>query len=334
MKTINKLQYLFIIAIAILFVSCQKEYLTAPESKQAKDAAILFDKVSSTYISNTSSFPLFAGQTIPAGSVDLVVNGSDLSVTYNLSNGFSLLEAHLFVGESLSLMPQTNNGNPKIGNFPYKSGSISGSSFTFTIPLSSLGSELCDKTLYAAAHASVVRQNADGSIQNETAWAGTTKIVQKGSWATYFPFSFACSIDEEEPKSCETAFALGQSTFIDLGLTDSRWGWMYTVSEPGVYETPIYAGAGQNDISKGTLVGTLVIDYDGSNLVVRYNLLSGFTMNETHLFASSSLPTTIAPGQYGNIHDLTDASNDEYSLSISGNQIYIVAHAVVCSSDF
>lgn len=52
-------------------------------------------------------------------------------------------------------------------------------------------------------------------------------------------------------------------------------------------------------------------------------------MNESHLFASAALPDTIAPGQYGNMHDLDLASTDTYELSLSGSPLYLIAYAVV-----
>src|SRR5690606_34969211 len=56
-------------------------------------------------------------------------------------------------------------------------------------------------------------------------------------------------------KGCETAFAFGEKTFIDLGVTKSRWGWQMGPLNKGTYEAPLFAGAGQNDVTKGTKVG-------------------------------------------------------------------------------
>ena len=65
-----------------------------------------------------------------------------------------------------------------------------------------------------------------------------------------------------------------------------------------------------------------------------------FTMDETHLYVGSEpLPRkngeyTVAPGQYGNIHTLSGASSDSFTVSgLSGN-IYVVAHAVTCSTNW
>jgi hypothetical protein len=84
------------------------------------------------------------------------------------------------------------------------------------------------------------------------------------------------------------------------------------------------------------LVGYLTYSYDGSTLNVSFDMdydsvEGGWVMGETHVYASADEPDTIAPGQYGNMDgDLTDAVSDTYVLSLSGDLIYLIAHAVVC----
>jgi hypothetical protein len=285
-------------------------------------------------VSGESCVTLFAGQTIDAGSVCTTVEGDDLVITYTTDNGWELTEAHAWVGEDLAEMPQTPTGNPKIGNFPYNSGDITGATtFSFNVPLASLGSEcVCDLSYIVAAHAALRKDDGMGGYETQTGWADGSPIVNRGSWATYTTVTLSC---EEEPPpeegSCETAFAFGETTFIDLGLTDSRWGWEIGAFGPGSYSTPIYAGAAQNDLSKGTLVGTLGYEYDGSYVTVTFTMLPGFTMDETHLFVDSSHVTTISPGLFGNTHDLDNASSDVFTVgTFEGEPLYIVAHAVVC----
>jgi len=147
--------------------------------------------------------------------------------------------------------------------------------------------------------------------------------------------TFLCE-DPERPSDgeCETAFAFGGTTFVDLGLTNKRWGWQLGPFTPGSYTSPIYAGAGQNDITKGTEVGTLTVDYDGATVVVTYTMHPGYTLDETHLYVGTSDIGTIAPGQYGHTHDLTDASSDSFSVGgFNGEPIYVVAHGVSCGDD-
>jgi hypothetical protein len=151
-----------------------------------------------------------------------------------------------------------------------------------------------------------------------------------------FPFE----VEYVPPPECETAFAYGNDFAACFILWEefSNWGWTNgQIQDAGVYTWDIYAGAGQCDLSKGTVVGTLTLDYDGvSTAQVTYSMDPGFTMSETHLYIGSDpFPSdkngfTNAPGKYSFIHDdLSAATTDSYTVSVSGD-FYIIAHAVVC----
>lgn len=323
--------------------------VVAPETVDARaghkdtvDAAAISDAVEggtcdlSYVVTGQSCVTLFAGQTIDAGTVCAAVDGDNLVITYTTDNGWELTAAHLWVGDNMDDMPQTANGNPKIGNFPYNSGEITGATtYSFYVPLSSLSSEcVCDLSYFAAAHAALRKWDRDGGYETQTGWADGPQITEGGSWATYTTVTLGCDDEPPPPEgeaTCETAFAFGETTFIDLGLTDSRWGWEIGAFGPGSYTAPIYAGAAQNDLSKGTNVGTLGYAYDGTNVTVTFAMLPGFTMDETHLFVGTSPTTTISPGLFGNTHDLDDAATDTFAVgTFDGEPLYLVAHAVVC----
>jgi hypothetical protein len=185
---------------------------------------------------------------------------------------------------------------------------------------------------------------ADGSFQSETAYGAGTRLVQRGNWATWFSVVLNCTQDEPKLATCETAFAFAQdkaTCFIGSDVIDtSRWGWYNGPLGPGNYSFDIYAAAGQCDLDKGVLVGTLNVSYDGDAANVTYTMLPGFTMDEMYLYVGSEpLPRkngsfTVVPGQFGYIHDLTDASSNSFTiLGLEGN-IYVVAHAVTCSSQW
>ncbi len=89
------------------------------------------------------------------------------------------------------------------------------------------------------------------------------------------------------------------------------WGWNNGPLGEGTYEWDIYAGAGQNDLSKGTIVGTLHVTYEGGGVTVTYEMDEGFFLGETHLWVGNTpLPQvfrgrshvpagyTNAPGQF------------------------------------
>lgn len=271
---------------------------------------------------------LYAGKTANAGSVCVDNDTEFLTVTYATTGDWWLDDLHLFVGTSLSQMPQTSVGNPKIGLFPYTVEDERSQQYTFRIPLGDFKPWACGTTLYVAAHAALVRRDAGGNAyQTETGWANGTRLTTKGSWAMYFTYAIQCPTT----LACETAFALGDVTFIQLGITDSRWGWQITVPSNTSSTRKLYAGAAQNDVTKGTYVGDLSYSYSGSVLNVNYQMFPGSTLKKTHVYADESPLSTIAPGKYGNQHTLTNASSDSYTLNVAGNPIYVVAHAEVCT---
>jgi hypothetical protein len=147
------------------------------------------------------------------------------------------------------------------------------------------------------------------------------------------------------PQHCDTAYAYYNYScgccgslakcFSNWGF--SQWGWTNGPLNPGIYNFDIYAGAAQCNIYKGKKVGYLTVNYNGSTVVVTYNMYPGYQMDETHLYVGCNpLPKkngsyTVAPGQYPYWHDLDNASTDSYTVTIAGCcKIYIIAHAVVC----
>jgi hypothetical protein len=187
----------------------------------------------------------------------------------------------------------------------------------------------------------------DGTYVTETGWGNGDPMVERGNWATYFGIEFTCG-DVPPGLSSETAFAYGcedATCFIDLTLDGgfSRWGWTNYFTEPGVYYLDIYAGAGQCDITKGTLVGELRVDYDGTDVSVKYTTCGEYVMSETHLYVGSyplaldvNSEPTVAPGQYPYIHEDLDGvqedvfTTDEIVLTRDEfGGFYVVAHAVV-----
>ncbi|MCI5211731.1 MAG: hypothetical protein D3910_23785 [Candidatus Electrothrix sp. ATG2] len=189
-----------------------------------------------------------------------------------------------------------------------------------------------------AGHAAVRRDNGDGGFQTETGWIDGEDIVDKGSWAMFSSVDFTCPVvDTALPpveKTCgtETAYAVGDQTFIDLGITNSRWGWQVTVDNDDIFTTKIYAGAGQNDIAKGTEVGELAVSYLNGELTVTYRMLDGFVMEELHLNVSEDDLISIAPGSYTVVkEELANGEETEFTYTSyeTADSINVVAHAVV-----
>jgi hypothetical protein len=315
-------------------------------------------------------YQLRAGQTIDVGNLKVWNDSTNLYVQYNLTGGWKFCDhsapdesVKLWVGTNLANLPKNSSGNPVPGQFPYKGAADGLTTWTFTIPLADAGitdvSEACDQHLYIVAHADV----CVGDDYAQTAWGGNSngKLISGTRWWYYADYLICCDLDEEPFNPvCETAFAKGSRgiTFVwttegksnpenlpTLGLTKNRWGWAINLTSPTAtagITLDLWAGAGLNNTSKGSKVGTVTVIWDGTTLTVTYDLISGYRLSETHLYAGDNAPDTIAPGQYGNLHyfsEVQNVSSDQYILplendssgSLTTNGIWIVAHAVVCT---
>ena len=84
----------------------------------------------------TACVTLYAGQDIDAGTVCYEIIGDNLLVTYSTTGGWELTEAHFWSGCAADGYPSTPKGNPKIGNFPYNAGDITGATvYSFSVDL-------------------------------------------------------------------------------------------------------------------------------------------------------------------------------------------------------
>lgn len=346
MKTLKLLTALMAL---FLFLSCSETFTPT----MSETPPLIGNSTRAVVLQSDATVTLLAGQTIPVGTVSAVVEGNDLVVTYSTVDGWLLYETHLWAGTSLSEMPQNNKGNPKLGLFPYNSGELAGvSTYSVNVPLATFGLDQsmtsCDDVLaFLVTHAVVKKSDGSGGYQAETAFGEGTRLVQKGSWATWFSLLLGCDNDEPKEGRTETAFAFGNNyatCFIDgiddngdgiIDFQSNRWGWSNGELIEGTYSFEIYAGAGQCDLTKGTYVGDLTVVYSNGTATATYIMLPEYTMAETHLYIGNEpLPRkdgeyTVAPGQYGAIHELEYASEDEYVITGLTGTIYVVAHAVV-----
>lgn len=301
----------------------------------------------------SNQYDLLAGQHTDAGDVSLEVIGDNLVVTYQTEGAWVLNEVHLWVGSSLTLMPQTKKGNPIPGQFPQKANDINDNQISFEIPLADLDFQCPNEgtTYVMAAHASLTNTATGAS---ETGWSDGGEITSGKNWSTASSFTLGCQCpdgDPDEPEvtyACETAFAYapsdeGGTCFLNMGF--DRWGWtLGTLSEGDSRTYDLYAGAGQCDTTKGELVGTVSVKYLDGQANVRYSTDYPYTLDETHLYlGNDQLPSqkkgknveyTVAPGQYGNTQDLDETmdTTSSYTLDASG-EINLVAHAVSCKPE-
>lgn len=101
----------------------------------------------------------------------------------------------------------------------------------------------------------------------------------------------------------ETGFAIGDKTLKD-DFNLNRWGWVNCItpstSVDCTYEIrPIYAGAAQNDITKGVEVGYMGFFWDGRSLKLFIQIYPEFELLESHVNMVTRNPKVIGnPGHY------------------------------------
>jgi hypothetical protein len=130
------------------------------------------------------STPLYAGQTLDAGTVMVSNDAANIYVRYTTNDPWVISDAHLAIASSLAGIPQTKKGNPIPGHFAYSAiFDPEVTDYTFTIPI---GSFQPGQTLYIAAHAVVQAPASSGGTQ--TGW-GFGPGFPGANWATYIQYS-------------------------------------------------------------------------------------------------------------------------------------------------
>lgn len=327
--------FLFL-TLAFLIVNCTTEPISTDIQTEAKETKSSSLTAKGTYSEcDPISINIMAGQFTNAGTILVENDATNLYVTYHALENWFFSEMHLYVGPFAGV--SAKNGNPIPGQFPYKKTfNTLVQDYTFIIPLSSITLD-ANKCLYIAAHSSMKNIVNGTVVRTETGWAGDIKFPGK-NWATYFNYCLRTCTNEDPPgeTTCDTAYMFGNNTFNGLGLSE-KWGWVtsYNNVVNGSYTYNLYAGAGQNDITKGYLAGTVTVNIQGSNVSVTINAThAGTVFTETHVYLSDTAPTTAAPGQFGNQHALNNTTSDTYNLTYSGDgSFWLIVHAGVCKTE-
>lgn len=185
---------------------------------------------------------LIAGQHIDVGEVNVANTEEEIIVTYNLTDGWKMSEAHMHIGCVLSDIPQTKKGNPIPGQFDYKvEFEEPVDSYAFVVPFAEIGCDIeCNVTeLIIAAHAAVVLIDDEGNvIQGETAW-GEGPGFPGNNWAMYFYYLVACCEEPPPPPECDEQLRT---------QTQGGWGTECHGDNPGCYRDDSF------DAAIGTLV--------------------------------------------------------------------------------
>jgi hypothetical protein len=142
---------------------------------------------------------LIAGRTTDAGDVKVCNDDATLTITYEATYPWCLLETHLHVAtipdppaDPDANIPQNRPGNPIPGHFAYGDEHDCAGTAVFEIPLDEIdGGVGPGDTVVIAAHAEV----EDGK-REETAWGKGARFVERGNWAMYFTY------EVQEPLLC------------------------------------------------------------------------------------------------------------------------------------
>lgn len=176
---------ILLLLVVVSFLSCNedenKQDLIQNKSETVTEISVV-QRLGTTYVTQ----PIYAGQNILAGYLEISNNGTQFEVEYFATGDWKFTELHLYVGD-LALAPQAGNGNPIPGRFNNKvnfSNATAATSYSFIIPLSAING-LQDQCIIVAAHSVMKRFNTSGSVvQTETGWGGNVPFAG-ANWATY-----------------------------------------------------------------------------------------------------------------------------------------------------
>lgn len=281
----------------------------------------------STVCGSATVTTLYAGRTIDAGTVRVYNDNTNLYVEISTKDGWQLTESHLAIALTLSGIPQTKSGNPKIGNFPYqRTYSPAVTSDVYTFPLDQLAVSLglssftCGSTsLVIAAHAVVVQLDGSGGvIARETGWGNGTGFPG-ANWSTYFTHTIQCCpvvTPTIQPGDFRTQ-------------TQGGWGATCRGGNPGCYRDAHFAACFTGGLTIGHTTGYTATFQDSG--AVEGFLPQGGTA--ASLFQNHVDPTSTEAGVLGGqVLALTLSSGFDGCDADFGASSYELADLVVCNS--
>lgn len=175
----------------VTIFSCSNEPLNQKTDQIKPLKTTLQSRIGSSYLVQ----PIFAGQNIDAGYVEISNDGTNFEVEYFATGDWKFAELHLYVGDLIEA-PTTGSGNPIPGRFDHKiTFTTAVTSYSFVIPISSIN--VTNGSVIVAAHSKMKRYNSSGSsVQQETGWAGLNAF-SGANWATYSNYSLTTTKTED-----------------------------------------------------------------------------------------------------------------------------------------
>lgn len=165
------------LAAVVLFTGCDKMWdAGARPGRVGIDFYIVNPPITQT---------IWAGQNVEAGSVTIWCTGTTAYLKFDVTGDWWLEQTHVAIAYTVDGIPQTKNGTPIPGDFPYgMTYDPLVKTYTYEIPWED-GWEL-DDHLVIAAHSVVVKLDEYGQImESQTGWAGDKEGPGK-RWWRYF----------------------------------------------------------------------------------------------------------------------------------------------------
>lgn len=248
----------------ILFgaISCQTEPLNSNENLTTANSSaknngkvggdLQWDPCSTT----ATQVDLLAGQNILVGNVTVESDGTNYTITYNITDdGWCLSQTHLSVGTSPSDFPHTDSGNPKVGIFEYGESLDCASTASYMVPV--------EEGTYIAAHAVVnCKSTADEFTANMETLPITVPVcvTAKGDSDSYFDINIG---GDSFLAGDFNAWCINLHKSLDDGFCfDANAYSMYGENLPSVFGKPEHIGAvnwiiNQDFISQGYSYGEI-----------------------------------------------------------------------------
>lgn len=341
MKLLKPFSAMIVVSL-IAFMGCEKESPMSADLSAPKLADDVMAKVSANG-TEYSTVELIAAKSVDVGDVsfddiDTDNDGTDdaLQVTIESADGWKLVSTNLWVGSSLSDMPDTRKGDPKPRRFPYHSRRICDSIWTVTIPFEAIGYECGDTTTwYVAANAVVRKVSGHRKHRTESAWSGDTRFRDKrGHWATYTTIVIDCDGPSEPPPpppaTPHPSFGYSPDAVCLTDLGFGMPGWTTFIIDPGTYLQVLYADPTGCDPSSLTAVGTVSVVYDGSTATVTFTMTGPYTLDLAAVYiGASEAPPSSDPNLFPHTQTLSGATT--YTFTVTGVDPFssFVAQALV-----
>ena len=297
------------VGIAAFIFSCSRQanVLTPAPSASANPSTPL-----STVCGTVQTQTLLAGQYMNAGAVSVSNDATNLYVTYTTTNGWQLVQTHLYAGDC-SAVPTNHGGNPTIGLFPNQTNHTPNvTSFTYTLPLAGLDSCYC-----IAAHASLVQVDASGNVlQSQTGWAQGDPFGGN-SWAMIFHY---CT------QACTSTPACDIHAGDYRTQTQGGWGATPQGNNPAMYLQNNFAAAFPSGVTIGCSSG-YSLTFTSSQSVVNFlpegGTAAALTQSATdpaainNVFAGQVLTLAINMGMDNSISTFSSSTSSLSALVIA-----------------